>query len=370
MEGISEEIHEMRKSRDSLDTILYEREEGVGAESPVGDLSRDGVRPGTDFNFKELGVNSDQQNKPCYGFKIALVSASSKTHAGKVVAFHEAESGMPVGERDGDPEGCSSVDEQQWDVSTRHQDVSKKSEPDSGENNSATFKDGREAVDTQSASLFAEKDPQLIPQQVTDPASKAADDEVCFTTETGMTNQQLAAGKRKNLNVVHGRDIHTCEEAVTHDSTCTRESPEQRSSCDTANKNGLELLAEGLANKTTDNYETCHDSVKEETTASQTVTELQSEVSIVPLADDTEDEEATRTILEIGESDLMEEDTKQQVLNKNITEGSGELLEQESSIPCHRMTVEERHESEILPNSGLEPSSHSTEECSIATPSC
>ena len=351
----------MRKSRDSLDTILYEREEGVGAESPVGDLSRDGVRPGTDFNFKELGVNSDQQNKPCYGFKIALVSASSKTHAGKVVAFHEAESGMPMGERDGDPEGCSSVDEQQWDVLTRHQDVSKKSEPDSGENNSATFKDGREAVDTQSASLLAEKDPQLIPQQVTDPASKAADDEVCFTTETGMTNQQLAAGKRKNLNVVHGRDIHTCEEAVTHDSTCTTESPEQRSSCDTANKNGLELLAEGVANKTTDNYET---------TASQTVKELQSEVSIVPLADDTEDEEATRTILEIGESDLMEEDTKQQVLNKNITEGSGEMLEQESSIPCHRMTVEERHESEILPNSGLEPSSHSTEECSIATPSC
>jgi len=334
----------MRKSRDSLDTILYEREEGVGAESPVGDLSRDGVRPGTDFNFKELGGHSDQQNKPCYGFKIALVSASSKTHDGKVVAFHEVESGMPVGERDGDPEGCSSVDEQQWDVGTTHQDLSKKREPDSGENSSATFKDGREAVDTQSASLFAEKDPQLIPQQVADPVSKAADDEVCFTTETGLTSQQLAAGKR--------------EEAVTHDSTCTTESPEQRSSCDTAYKN-LELIAEGRANKTTDNYETCHDSLKEEITASQTVTELQSEISIVPLVDDTEDEEATRTILEIGEADLMEETTKQQVLNKNIAEGSGELLGLESSIPCHRMTVEERHESEILPNSGLESSSPS-----------
>lgn len=344
LEGISEEIHEMRKSRDSLDTILYEREEGVGAESPVGNLSRDGVRPGTDFNFKELSGHSDQQNKPCYGFKIALVSASSKTHDGKVVAFHEVEGGMPVGERDGDPEGCSSVDEQQWDVGTTHQDLSKKSEPDSGENSSATFKDGREAVDTQSASLFAEKDPQLIPQQVADPVSKAADDEVCFTTETGLTNQQLAAGKR--------------EEAVTHDSTCTTESPEQRSSCDTAYKN-LELIAEGRANKTTDNYETCYDSLKEEITASQTVTELQSEISIVPLADDTEDEEATRTILEIGESDLMEETTKQQVLNKNIAEGSGELLELESSIPCHRMTVEERHESEILTNSGLESSSPS-----------
>lgn len=359
MEGISEEIHEMRKSRDSLDTILYEREEGVGAESPVGDLSRDGVRPGTDFNFKELGGHSDQQNKPCYGFKIALLSASSKTHDGKVVAFDEAESGMPVGERDGDPEGCSSVDEQQWDVGTRHQDLSKKSEPDSGENSSATFKDGREAVDTQSASLFAEKDPQLIPQQVSDPVSEAADDEVCFTTDTGLTNQQLAAGKGENLNAVHGRDIHTCEEAVTHDSTCTTESPEQRSSCDTAYKNDLELIAEGRANKTTDNYETCRDSLKEEITASQTVTELQSEISIVPLADDTEDEEATRTILEIGESDLMEEATKQQVLNKNIAEGSGELLELESSIPCHRMTVEERHESAILPNSGLESSSPS-----------
>lgn len=54
LEGISEEIYEMRKSRDSLDIILYEREEGVGVEFLVGDLLCDVIRFGIDFNFKEL----------------------------------------------------------------------------------------------------------------------------------------------------------------------------------------------------------------------------------------------------------------------------------------------------------------------------
>ena len=365
----------MRKSRDSLDTILHEREEGVGAESPVGDLSRDGIRAESDFNFKELSAWSDPQNKPCYGFKIALVSASSKTQATKVVAFDHAGSGMPVGERDGVPEGCSFVDEQQLDVATRHQNSSKKEESESdsvnyqGENNSATLEDGTEAIDTQGAPLFDEKDPQHIAQQATDPVSKVADNEVCSATETGLTNQQLVAGDKENLTTVYGRDSHTCQ-AVTHVSACMTESLEQISSRDTANKNELELLVEDSTNKTTDNYETCNDSLEAETMAGETPTDLQGEVSIVPLADGTADEEATRTIIGTAEPDSMEEAAKQQVVNENIAEGSSELLEQESSIPNRRMTVEEGHKSEILPNSDVESSSHLTEDCSIATPSC
>lgn len=374
LEGISEEIHEMRKSRDSLDTILHEREEGVGAESPVGDLSRDAIRPETDFNFKELSGRSGLQNKPYYGFKIALVSASSKTQAGKVTAFDEAQSEMPVGERDGDPEGCSSVDEQQPDIATRHQDLSKKedSESDSviyqGENNSAPLKDGTEAIDTQSASLFDEKEPERIAaiQQATDPVSDIPDDEVCSTTVTGLTNQQLVAGERENLNTVLGRDSHICE-AVAHESTYMTESLEQRSSCDAANENDLHV--KDRANKSADNCEThINASVKQENTASETPTELKSEVSIV--ADHKPNDEAIGTITVIGESDSVKEAAKQPVLNENIADGSGELLEQESSIPSHGMTVEEGHKSEILPNSDRESSSYLTEDGAIANPSC
>lgn len=333
LEGISEEIHEMRKSRDSLDTILHEREEGVGAESPVGDLSRDGIRPEREFNFKELGGRSYQQKeRPCYGFKIALVSASSQAQTSKVVAFDQAESGMPVGERDGDPEGCSSVDEQQLGVATRHQDLSKREESEldpvicQGENNSATLHDNTEAIDTQGAPLFDDKDQQHIAQQATDPVSNIAEDEMCSATE--------------------------------------------RTSCDSANKNDLELLVEDPTNKTTDNCETCNDDVEKETTASETPTELQSEVSIVLVADNTANEDATRVIVDSADFDSMEEAAKQQVLNEDIADESSELLEQERSIPSHRVTVEEGRETEILPSSDVESSSHLTEDCAIATPSC
>ena len=334
----------MRKSRDSLDTILHEREDGVGAESPVGDLSHDDIRTGTDFNFKELGNRSDQQNKPRYGFKIALVSASSQAQAGKGVALDEAERGMPVGERDGDPEGCSSVDEQSLDVATRHQGLSKReeSEADSvnyqGENNSDN---SMETIDTQGAPLVDEEDLQHSSPQATDPVSSIAEDELCSTTETGLTNQQLLAGNMENMP---GRDNHMCE-AETPESANMTESLEQRSSCDTANKNDSELLGEDPTNKTTDECETHKNSMEEETTASKTPTELQSEVSVVPLTDDATDEEATQKIIDTAEPDSMEEVAEQQVLNKDIA--GGKLLEQESSIPGHRMTAEEDFATEI-----------------------
>ena len=335
----------MRKSRDSLDTILHEREDGVGAESPVGDLSHDAIRTGTEFNFKELDNRSDQQNKPRYGFKIALVSASSQAQAGKGMALDEAERAMPVGERDGDPEGCSSVNERSLDVATRHQGLSKReeSEADSvnyqGENNSATLNNSMEAIDSEGAPLVDEIGLQHISPQATDPVSSIAEDELCPTTETRLTNQQLLTGNMENMS---GGDSHMCE-AETPESANMTESLKQRSSCDTANKNDSELLVEDPTNKTTDDCET---RMEEETTASETPTELQSEVSIVPLTDDKTDEEATQTIIDtVEEPDSIEEATEQQVLNKDIADGK--LLEQESSIPSHRMTAEEDFATEI-----------------------
>ncbi|KAK2570390.1 SH3 domain-binding protein 5-like [Acropora cervicornis] len=99
LEGISEEIHEMRRSRESLNTILLEREEGVGAESPEDDTP----------SLSSESWAGCGAIKPNYGFKIALVSASAE----RTLAEETAQ--FPVGERDEDPEGCNSVDEQQRD---------------------------------------------------------------------------------------------------------------------------------------------------------------------------------------------------------------------------------------------------------------
>ena len=99
LEGISEEIHEMRRSRESLNTILLEREEGVGAESPEDDTP----------SLSSESWAGCGAIKPNYGFKIALVSASAER------ALAEETAQFPVGERDEDPEGCNSVDEQQRD---------------------------------------------------------------------------------------------------------------------------------------------------------------------------------------------------------------------------------------------------------------
>lgn len=142
LEGISEEIHEMRRSRDSLDTILTEREEGVGAESPVGDLSFDAVRPETELPLKKMA--GSLLNNHTYGFKIALVSSSRRE--GQESKGHAV--GYPVGERDGDPEGCSSLDEQQPSIQlSKHWELAGKSGNDSeafmcqGQNSLALLED-------------------------------------------------------------------------------------------------------------------------------------------------------------------------------------------------------------------------------------
>ena len=63
LEGISEEIHEMRKSRDNLDTLLSERQEGVGAESLASDSTHDLTRE----------LVKGRGKKDIFGFKIAIV---------------------------------------------------------------------------------------------------------------------------------------------------------------------------------------------------------------------------------------------------------------------------------------------------------
>ena len=119
LEGISEEIHEMRRSRESLDMILTERVEGVGAESPIGDLSHDVVRIEGELSLQDFAKSSP--NNPMYGFKIAVVSAlreDGQELKGKTVL-------NPVEERDGVLEGCSALDEQQLNIQvSKHEELS------------------------------------------------------------------------------------------------------------------------------------------------------------------------------------------------------------------------------------------------------
>ena len=118
LEGISEEIHEMRRSRESLDMILTEREEGVGAESPIGDLSHDVVRTEAELSLQDFAKSSP--NNPMYGFKIAVVSAlreDGQELKGKTVL-------NPMEERDGVVEGCSALDEQQLNIQvSKHEEL-------------------------------------------------------------------------------------------------------------------------------------------------------------------------------------------------------------------------------------------------------
>lgn len=119
LEGISEEIHEMRRSRESLDMILTEREEGVGAESPIGDLSHDVVRTEGELSLQDFAKSSP--NNPMYGFKIAVVSAlreDGQELKGQTLL-------NPMEERDGVLEGRSALDEQQLNIQvSKHEELS------------------------------------------------------------------------------------------------------------------------------------------------------------------------------------------------------------------------------------------------------
>ena len=105
----------MRRSRESLNTILLEREEGVGAESPEGDLSHDTC---TQSSASEIWVGAGPV-KAAYGFTIGLVSASAEV---KGLAEEQTDD-LPVGERDEDPEGCNFLDEQQREFACEDEEL-------------------------------------------------------------------------------------------------------------------------------------------------------------------------------------------------------------------------------------------------------
>ena len=375
----------MRKSRDSLDTILHEREEGVGAESPVGDLSRDGVKPETEFPFKDLSGRSVLQNKPFYGLKIALVSATRNAQAGEVMAVDEVKSGIPVGERDGDPEGYSSLDEQQLDAASERHELSKKadSEPEfvtHGENVSANVKDRMcdnsvsvesnsevqcesdlnasmsqvektvlsvessvssiddetEATDAQSMSLPDKEQEQTVevfPES--NHGTEISDKEICSTT--GLTSEQLTAGERDSLTTVLDKDSvlgHICE-AATQESAHITDPLEQRSTNDSANPTDLHVVEN--TSRIADNYETGNACMKQENMASETSTEQQNENSIV--SESTPDKEGTQTATNDGESDssltpstLGEEGQESKVIPSCSRESPSLLTEDSTNV--------------------------------------
>ena len=76
LEDISEEIHEMRRSRDSLDILLDKREEGVGAETPHDDISCRGASI-IEENFgcgSSLSSITTSNTGQIYGLKVAVLT--------------------------------------------------------------------------------------------------------------------------------------------------------------------------------------------------------------------------------------------------------------------------------------------------------
>ena len=76
LEDISEEIHEMRRSRDSLDILLDKREEGVGAETPYDDISCRGASI-IEENFgcgSSLSSITTSNTGQIYGLKVAVLT--------------------------------------------------------------------------------------------------------------------------------------------------------------------------------------------------------------------------------------------------------------------------------------------------------
>lgn len=283
----------MRRSRDSLDTILHEREEGVGAESPVGDLSHDGIRPETALPYKDLSGRSVLQNKAFYGLKIALVSATRNAQGAKVMGVDQVKSEMPVGERDGDPEGCSSFDEQQLDVASKEQELSERVDSESksdiyqGENNSERMCNAIVSVDSNSG-ISVSPDSKTVTSQVEGTvesiSSSLRDETEVIAKEPekfveGPINQKFTVGDKDSLTAVVDKDStldqlnHSCE-AVTQESTDMTHTLKQRRTSDTDNSN--DLNAENNVSRIGETDEAC---VKRETVTDDTQQSVNSIIS-------------------------------------------------------------------------------------------
>lgn len=227
LEGISEEIHEMRRSRESLDMILTEREEGVGAESPIGDLSHDVVRTEAELSLQDFAKSSP--NNPMYGFKIAVVSALREDEQelkGKTVLNH-------MEERDGVLEGCSALDEQQLNIQvSKHEDLScgngLECEPSICQDRVESSEEMTERCSAESALNPVCQDEtgsfvRCLPDhkehvQLTE-VDSVDPQETCFTAEnSGDGDEQTSEGE--NVNKL---DVNTIEESVTEKESITEE---------------------------------------------------------------------------------------------------------------------------------------------------
>jgi len=226
LEDISEEIHEMRRSRDSLDMILQEREEGVGAESPDGDLSHDTLRPQTELEF--TNYPECMSDKPSYGFKIALVSASKKGDQ----APQGVTVGLPVGERDGDPEGCSSFDEQQLGGVSKDTELSGKS--DSGSDvvmrEDGDHRDHRDEAEAQEATKESTSVTNSHEQQS---ETEAADEN---TVNQNSTNGEESRSAIENVNKSDHIDENAFHASLTENSPVVN-SHEQQSKTEVVSEN-------------------------------------------------------------------------------------------------------------------------------------
>lgn len=325
LEGISEEIHEMRQSRESLDALLLEREEGVGAESPDGDFSGD-----TDLTNLEGGPVL--QRKPSYGFKIAVVSSAKEVEL--------ENNGLIVGERDGDPEGCNSLDELQGsrklqESFTKGIRESEESVVCHGEDSSTgpseDVETGREITENLSncdhkSPIPKEKwsvvqvDSCVITSEDTNEASKFSDSkeyphglEIQLVTNQdskALKNQQLEC-EEVNLNEIDDDLTSWVHEVAMQESTSTLQDLElKRVTKRTHDSNN----SEGSADRCESNII----STKQETVGRKTLLEVQGKVN----------EEDCGEVIEKRQSDCESEVINQEVTNDN---GLDVILEPDNS---------------------------------------
>ena len=373
LEGISEEIHELRRSRDSLDTILHEREEGVGAESPVGDLSRD-ARPQT-----ESYVGSTP-NKPAYGFKIALVAASKKVEEPANVVMV----GLPVGDRDGDPEGCSSFDEQQLGVLSKREELSGERGSESGavrneerdgaivlenkniavavEHRSEVYSESWisesgfgqvyhgevvvvpvgscEAVDGNAEKVSTMQDTHLLDskEQFTE-VRLASTDKMC------VTNEHLANGEQLRINAVESKldfiDETGIQESLTENASLTNSQEQESKSEDVneydANQHSVDRLESDTNGEARKSDHTCETEIQESSTESDSVTDSMQQTSETEDVNKNNtnqhsfDSEQSKTIDEAKKTDRIGETDTQQSLTEisSLTDSKQQTSETE-----------------------------------------
>lgn len=345
LEGISEEIHEMRRSRESLDIILTEREEGVGAESPIGDLSHDVVRTEGELSLQDFAKSSP--NNPMYGFKIAVVSASREDGQelkGQTVL-------NPMEERDGVLEGCSALDEQELNIQ-----VSKHEELSWGnglECEASICQDRVESSEEMTEWCSAESALNPVCQDETESLVRCTEgikesgavasclpdhkqhvqltevdsvepQETCFTAEnSGDGDDQTSETQTSEAENVNKLDVNTIEESVTEKESITEEETADKAVNEKVTK---QLLSDRGELSTTDDNEDRSGYISETATESADIVEKETtiETGMEPATKtktQTVTEKASATATEIVmETATTEAMTEPATLNTTVTE--------------------------------------------------